>query len=433
MQRDYCRDMRDHWKHSFIRIRKRFLAAGAGAVLLAGTILPPVTAVSAGLQDVRSDTTEAVTGQAGGQADAGTSGASSAQTDPAAITDGNSAQSSDAGLPDGIDISGSSSGDGSTSESSALQQGSGQESGSLQQGSSADPGTGTAGSENVPSGGIQNGAAPSEEEGTETGIRELLVFPEDLPIVFEQDAELVTDEEKEPLIGKTDDGVYVLSGEKIQFRLDEAEAQKEWHARRGNDPKVQDRRYMKFDETKQQVEVLTSLLESVSCTYDRKTGIYTFIMPQQTVSIRVIEKRADGVIVVPGNAGSVISDDAQGQASTGSPESIPDGITDEESESASETAPLEQDGIEILPESETGAEDGSGEVRTDDETESPAVSGEEAGTEADSLKGLSFKSSDEKVAIVGNDGQITGVAPGTAIISVYKDGKLKSQTKVTIR
>ncbi len=161
MQRDYCRDMRDHWKHSFIRIRKRFLAAGAGAVLLAGTILPPVTAVSAGLQDVRTGTTENVTDQAGGQADAGTSGASSAQTDPAAITDGNSAQSSDAGLSDGIDISGSSSGDGSTSESSALQQGSGQESGSLQQGSSADPGTGTAGSENVPSGGIQNGAAPS--------------------------------------------------------------------------------------------------------------------------------------------------------------------------------------------------------------------------------------------------------------------------------
>ena len=142
--------MRDHWKHSFIRIRKRFLAAGAGAVLLAGTILPPVTAVSAGLQDVRTGTTEAVTDQAGGQADAGTSGASSAQTDPAAITAGNPAQSSDAGLSDGIDISGSSSGDGSTSESSALQQGSGQESGSLQQGSSAGPGTGTAGSENAP-------------------------------------------------------------------------------------------------------------------------------------------------------------------------------------------------------------------------------------------------------------------------------------------
>ena len=54
-------------------------------------------------------------------------------------------------------------------------------------------------------------------------------------------------------------------------------------------------------------------------------------------------------------------------------------------------------------------------------------------TETESTKGLTFRSSDEKVAIVGKDGQITGVTPGTATISVYKDGKLKSQMKVTIR
>ena len=302
--------MKEKRKHSLFNFRMRLLVAGAGAALLVGTALPPVTAAFAGQQDALSGTTEAGTDQAGIQMDEDSLGAPSAQAGQSTITDGSATQSNDADVSDGIDISGGSNG---SSSGNSAQQGTGTDSGIPQQESSADSGS----PENASLSVNQNEAASSQENAAEASIRELLVFPEDLPIVFESDAKFVTDEEKEPLIGKADDGVYVLSGEKIQFRLDEAEAQKEWHERNGNDLKVPDREYAAFDESRQQIEVLTSLLESVSYTYDKKTGIYTFIMPQQALSIRSIEKRADGVIMVPGNAGSVISEDDQGQDSSG--------------------------------------------------------------------------------------------------------------------
>lgn len=130
-------DMKD-WKHSLFSFRIRLLAAGAGAALLAGTALPSVTAAFAGQQDALSGTTEAGAGQAGSQTDAGSSGALSSQTGQSTITDGGAGQSSDGGVPDGIDISGGGNGDGSLSNGSA-QQTVGSDSSIPQQGSSADP------------------------------------------------------------------------------------------------------------------------------------------------------------------------------------------------------------------------------------------------------------------------------------------------------
>jgi hypothetical protein len=416
---------RSMWKRNYRRKQNRFLAAGAGAVILTCTILSPVAVVPAGQQETVSEGTES-SGQTGilSGGDASSQDGTSGGTLSPAITD----TGSDAESPaDGIDASGSDGG-------SSVQDNSSQS--SAGQGAPAQSGESGSAQESP----VQGETTPSDTnqeqtEQTRTGIRELLVFPEDLPIVFLTDTTLVTDEKAESLIGEKDDGVYVLSGQKIQFRLDEKEAQKEWHARSSNDPDVPDRRYAAFDEKTQQIEVLTSLLENVSCEYNEKNDVYTFSMPEEAVSIRSVEKRADGVVVIPGYAGSVISEDNQNPSENTA--GVPDGISDEGPEDTSETAPEDQDGIAIVPESESGTETGDAGVKTDDETE--AAVGTEADpeteelTETEGLAGLTFKSSDEKVAVVGKDGQITGVAPGTAVISVYKDGKLKSQMKVTIR
>ena len=390
-----------------VRGKGRKRICSAAAVFLAGGVLV-LSAVPVSAEQIVAQTEAAVTGSAASSSDeaSATAGAESAGTSSsgsaAAIQDGGS-EGTSSSLTDGIDAQNDASGAGLEEQAQAESQN-----------QAAQP-SGEAASSGTESG----NQTDSETE------QQLLVYPENLPVVFLTDAEAVTDEQAEPDIGDGEDGVYVQAGETVRFTLDEKQAQKQWHAKNQNDPSVKDRVYVQLDDSKEKLELLTSGFEEVPC--ELKNGVYTFTMPQEEVRVSRVQLSDSGVVVIPDNGLIADEDAGSGTAVIGgtdetNPDSLQDGVV---------TA--DPDETETADENAAGAAEEN--TKSDPQSESETEAGTESSTEdsAESSASFTYKSSNEKAAVIDRNGKITGVAPGETVISVYKDGVLQNQMTITIR